>query len=695
MMKKFTLKTRLIAPIFGLIFILLFLGTVTILSYYDKIRRLEILQTKINFNNLTSDLMHSLQKERGLSSGYLAGKNSLFEARMRKQRDITDKIYKEVRQHLQSNTCGTFAQSIHPYLFSYSTLQKLRQKIDKRTISSTTLIKAYSQLNRGLLNIIVQISKESHIPTITNDIIAFAHFLFMKEYTGIERAQGVVIISHFDFNRNDLLKFSNLTAKQEENEMFFLKFSSLPIKNYYKKMSQKAVFAKVANYERNIILIQKKNIDPNPLHWYDTITKKIEIFDQISNFIQTKTKNDIHNEISEAKEFFNLLLFLVFLSLIIFFYMLKIFLRLLKDEWKLREVMNRYIIYSITDPRGVITDVSDAFCDISGYKREELVGKPHNIVRHPDMPKEVFKELWENLKQGKPWRGKIKNLKHDGSYYWVYANIEPLYNSKGEIESYMAIRLDITEAERLQEKILEEEEKNRIQEYLLQQQHRLAQMGEMLSMIAHQWRQPLSAITAAAGSLSLKAKLGKSDPETVHELAEKIKGFSLHLSSTIDDFRNFFKSDKQAKRTDFKKLVDGVLQICENSLKKHNIEVDMHIQEVTPLLTYDNEMKQVLLNLIKNAEDVLMEREVENPRIEILIDKTTLTVKDNAGGIPEEIIDNIFDPYFSTKLKKDGTGLGLYMSKVIVEDHCGGTLRAYNDDEGAVFEITLQEEQEA
>jgi len=692
MIQNFTIKTRLIAPIFGLITILLFLGAITILSYYDKIRRLEILETKINFNNLTSDLMHSLQKERGLSSGFLASKSDLFKNRMIRQRQVSDKLYRSVLKHLKSNTCGSFAVSVKPHLFDFVVLKNLRNAIDAGAISSEELIERYSALNKGLLNIIIQIAKESHIPAITNDIIAFSHFLYMKEYTGIERAQGVVIISRFDFKRTDLLKFSNLTAKQQENEIFFEKFSSPSIRDYYHKLHENPIFRQVAECERKIILAKKSELDPSPVHWYDTITKKIEIYDQISNYIQTKTKMDIRKEIVRAKEFFNLLLFLVLLSLVIFAYMLKVFLKLLRNEWKLRQVMNKYIIYSVTDTKGVITDVSDAFCDISGYERKELVGKPHNIVRHPDMPKEVFKQLWSDLRQGKSWRGKVKNLKKDGSYYWVYANIEPLYNDKGEIEAYMAIRLDITEAERLQEKILEEEEKNRIQEYLLQQQHRLAQMGEMLSMIAHQWRQPLSAITAAAGSLGLKAKIGKTDPDTIIELSEKIKKFSLHLSDTIDDFRNFFKSDKQAKRTDFKELLEGVLQICENSLKKNGITVEVEVKKTAPLYTYDNEIKQVLLNLIKNAEDVLIERQVEAPKIRIVIDGTKITVHDNAGGIPEDIIENIFDPYFSTKLKKDGTGLGLYMSKVIVEEHCDGTLRAYNDEEGAVFEVILKEE---
>jgi C4-dicarboxylate-specific signal transduction histidine kinase len=105
--------------------------------------------------------------------------------------------------------------------------------------------------------------------------------------------------------------------------------------------------------------------------------------------------------------------------------------------------------------------------------------------------------------------------------------------------------------------------------------------------------------------------------------------------------------------------------------------------------TYPNEIKQVILNLLKNAEDILLEKEIENPTITINTYDNILIVKDNAGGVPDDIIGKIFDPYFSTKTKKDRTGLGLYMSKTIIEDHCGGSLSVSNDNNGAIFKIEL------
>lgn len=233
--------------------------------------------------------------------------------------------------------------------------------------------------------------------------------------------------------------------------------------------------------------------------------------------------------------------------------------------------------------------------------------------------------------------------------------------------------------------------KNREKDKQLIQQSRLAQMGEMISMIAHQWRQPLSAISATSASLELKATLGKVNNEIVISSAESISKYSQHLSSTIDDFRDFFKSNKEATETKYIPIIESVLKIIEVSLVNKNIKIDTIFNSNNIFLTYSNEIKQVLLNLIKNAEDVLIENSISNPTITIRTDKNSLIVSDNAGGIPDEIIENIFDPYFSTKSSKNGTGLGLYMSKTIIEEHCAGELRAYNNDVGAVFEIILKE----
>jgi len=242
----------------------------------------------------------------------------------------------------------------------------------------------------------------------------------------------------------------------------------------------------------------------------------------------------------------------------------------------------------------------------------------------------------------------------------------------------------------LEQRVAQEIEKNRQKEQQLLQQNRLAQMGEMLNMIAHQWRQPLSAINAANNSLIVKAKLGKINEENIMKVSSKITEFTQYLSETINDFRNFFKTDKEKSTTTFDEIVKDALKIVDSSLKYRDIKLNLQLHSTKTFYTYPNELKQVLLNLLKNAEDALEQNNKQNPEITIETQENILIVRDNAGGIEPNIINKVFEPYFSTK-QKDGTGLGLYMSKIIVEQHCNGKLSVANNNFGAEFKIELGE----
>ena len=246
---------------------------------------------------------------------------------------------------------------------------------------------------------------------------------------------------------------------------------------------------------------------------------------------------------------------------------------------------------------------------------------------------------------------------------------------------------------KLSQKIEQAVEENTAHLIKIQQQSRLAQMGEMLSMIAHQWRQPLSAISATSATISLKAQLGNLDIDTAKELSDKISSYAQHLSATIADFRDFYKGKKEKKSTSVDNVIESVMDIIEVSITNKNIEIIKELNAKEKIDIYPNKLKQVILNLVKNAEDALIENMPNNPYIKIKSyrskSQTIISVSDNAGGVPEEIMDRIFDPYFSTKSEKNGTGLGLYMSKIIIEDHCKGSLRVENGNKGAIFTIIL------
>jgi len=332
------------------------------------------------------------------------------------------------------------------------------------------------------------------------------------------------------------------------------------------------------------------------------------------------------------------------------------------------------IMVAFQDEQGVMTDMNQAALDRFGYdSREEIVG----ISMLNFIPEKSIPIVQEALKHDSSEPYELIMKKKDGTEFPTLISAKYVLIDSQRIR--MTTMMDLTE--------LKEKEK------LLQQQSRLAQMGEMISMIAHQWRQPLSAISATSTAMILRTKLGTIDNEYVEEMSNNISGYATHLSETINDFRNFYKPNKEKIEISLDTLFESVYSIIKISLKKHNIKLIQELHSKEETLSYANELKQVLLNLIKNAEDILIEREIENPYIIIhtYTDKGRrfLEIKDNGGGIDSSIIDKIFDPYFSTKKKKDGTGLGLYMSKVIVEDHCNGVLSVENTEEGAMFCIEL------
>lgn len=268
-----------------------------------------------------------------------------------------------------------------------------------------------------------------------------------------------------------------------------------------------------------------------------------------------------------------------------------------------------------------------------------------------------------------------------------------LYQEKELLREHEILSTMVEETAELNMKLQREMEERKQQEQILVQNSKLVAMGEMIGMIAHQWRQPLSSISTLAGNLKVYIDLDMYDGKQFTELLDEINNHSQYLSSTINDFRHFFKPDNPQDVAFINDIIDDTLGIIGKSLEYKKIELIKEYSFKKPILTYPNELMQVFLNIIKNAADVFIDKETMDP--EILIKGyeengfQVVEIMDNGGGIPEEILDRIFDPYFSTKGPALGTGLGLYMSKVIVEEHCGGKLLVSNPAKGACFSIKL------
>lgn len=347
----------------------------------------------------------------------------------------------------------------------------------------------------------------------------------------------------------------------------------------------------------------------------------------------------------------------------------------------------------ITDKNKKILQVNKAFTDITGYKPEEVISKVPEVLKSGLHKKEFYDEMFDSLKKQKFWVGEINNLHKNGSLVNESLTIQAVYNENEELIYYVVSFIDITLQKRAQKKL---EEKDR----MLVHQSKMAAMGEMIGNIAHQWRQPLSVISVLTSGMIVKKDLKIVDEEDDKKELKKIGDTVTYLSETIDDFKNFFKPDKEKKIFNVKDCYKKTMNLVDSKLDSLSIEVieDLHDVDLNCL---ENELKQVIMNLLNNSKDALEQRDDDRRLIFIEIyeenDNAIFFIKDTGGGIPSDVINNIFKPYFSTKDKDQGTGIGLYMSIEMVEKHMNGQLLVENESftydsvsyKGACFKIII------
>ncbi|TLP34691.1 transporter substrate-binding domain-containing protein [Arcobacter arenosus] len=242
-------------------------------------------------------------------------------------------------------------------------------------------------------------------------------------------------------------------------------------------------------------------------------------------------------------------------------------------------------------------------------------------------------------------------------------------------------------------KIKKEIDNRKKQEQLLIQQSKLAEMGEMISMIAHQWRQPLSALSTIIQNIHLRYSLEKLDQEYLDKQMQLSNALTDKMSKTIDDFRNFFEPNKEKKPFSIKDAIQKTIFLIDDSFKSNSIKIEYQILDDVIMYGFESELSQVLLNILTNSKDAFLEKDIQNPEILIKTKKVQTHIKimisDNAGGISESIINKVFEPYFTTKESYNGTGLGLYMSKIIIEQNMKGQLSVKNIKNGVEFTIYI------
>jgi PAS domain S-box-containing protein len=357
---------------------------------------------------------------------------------------------------------------------------------------------------------------------------------------------------------------------------------------------------------------------------------------------------------------------------------------------------------AILDLESNFLDFNDAYLEMTGFTREELMTKSCIGLSAPEYLDSAIKTMQEVLA-----KGFVKNFEKvcivaGGRRVSVSMTAAVLPDKKSVLLSVKDIteKMQLEENLRsinkhLQEMVKEETEKRVEKEKLLIQQSKMAVMGEMIGAIAHQWRQPLNSLGMTVQDVEVAYKFGEVNEEYLANFKKESMSIIQTMSSTIDDFRNFFSNTKKQEEFYVEDAINDVLKMLSAQFKLNSIDVIFGNESGGrhKYICYKNELKQVVLNILANAKDALVEHKREESFIKINVDQNdanlTISIEDSAGGIPEGIMDKIFDSHFTTKAEGKGTGIGLYMSKQIVESSLHGKLVVSNTESGARFVVML------
>jgi len=348
--------------------------------------------------------------------------------------------------------------------------------------------------------------------------------------------------------------------------------------------------------------------------------------------------------------------------------------------------------------------------EMLGFAEDEISGNLEEWKRrvHPDDIERVNSDILAYFEGGTPiYINEHRVQTKDGSYKWILdRGIVVARDENGNPLRMVGSHTDITAQKEAEEKLksinehlskmVEEESAKRIEkDKLLIQQSKLATMGEMIGAIGHQWRQPLNSLGILVQDTIFAYKYGELDEKYLEQFKENAMQMIRNMSSTIDDFKNFFSPNKKEEQFFIEDAIAQTLKILEAQFKNNDIKIYFDSQSIRKhsYICYKNELNQVILNILANAKDALLERKPTVRFVKIDVensdDGVEISIEDSAGGIAEDIIGRVFDSYFTTKGEEKGTGIGLYMSKNIIEEHLGGKIRVENTTEGARFRIWL------
>lgn len=327
-------------------------------------------------------------------------------------------------------------------------------------------------------------------------------------------------------------------------------------------------------------------------------------------------------------------------------------------------------------------ETNDAGLEVAQFIRQTLHDNITRIIIRTGQPGDIPEQDIIDTYDINDFKSKT-----DLTIHKLFSSIRTAIAQYDQINELVHLNADL---EKRIEKALQIQQKQ--QETLLLQ-NRAVQMGELLNMLAHQWRQPLSCITAVTSQLKLSLALGEIDPDAFNQLIDKVENYTNELSNTIDEFRTVYEPSVISSTVPLGELLEKSISLIQNSCIEQNIKINLMYFTNKKDFSTSTELYQVILSILKNAQEAFLQTAIKEAHINISVgeeeENINIQIEDNAGGIDNENLDIVFDPYFSTKENRNGHGLGLYMSKNIIEQHCHGRLSVTSSDTGTCFTISL------
>ncbi|MDD2789146.1 MAG: nitrate- and nitrite sensing domain-containing protein [Sulfurimonas sp.] len=566
--------TKLLLLIIPPIMVMIYFTLEKTIDVYKNYQSLNSMEKSVSLSVLFESLVYEIQKERGISSGYLSSNGSTFATALHEQHNKVDLQRDAIKIFLQNLDHDTLSYDIQKANLLLRDLNTMRQRIVSFDISVETEFDFYTRIIALYLNEISNIGKKSQDPWLIKELFAYSNLLQAKERVGIERSIGVAAFGRKHFLSQAQYSFVQNMAEQNTFMQSFFFYANEKILAYYAMQMKDYDFTHLENMQ-NILLNSTsfESFRTDSQIWFAHITDKMDRLENVNKYF---SKSMIEKIQSQKSAFFYTIIKMMLLNILT-------------------------IVGTIA---------------IAAY---------------------VSKQIYNEIKD---------------------------------------------------------------QQNAMLQQTKMAAMGEMIGAIAHQWRQPLNAVGVLSQELEMRCEHDMLSPAELKVFTIEIQNYLEYMSKTINDFRDFFKPTKNKAPFNVYKAITDSLSIVGKQLETSNISIDIFTDDDTSLYMtegYESEFKQVVINLINNAREAIQSNFLLYPdakkaiTIYLTLDDGDVIIKvcDSGGGIPKEMLRSLFELYVSTKHEQQGTGLGLYMSKLIIERNMLGHLSVQNIDGGAEFKIAL------